>query len=80
MPLKVMADWSVTNESRGLSRVLLCHERVDARQINSGVGAGMKTLGTIATVGAVIAIGVAAWHVAAICAVIALVICGGQTL
>jgi len=40
----------------------------------------MKILGTIATVGAVIAIGVAAWHVAAICAVVALVICGGQTL
>ena len=39
-----------------------------------------RILGTIATVSVVIAIGVAAWHVAAICAVIALVICGGQTL
>jgi hypothetical protein len=40
----------------------------------------MKILGTIATVGVVIAISVAAWHVAAICIVIALAICGGQTL
>ena len=30
-----MADWSVTNESRGMYRILASHGRVNARPINS---------------------------------------------
>jgi hypothetical protein len=77
---RIVFSKEVNYESGRVYRILASHGRVNARPINSGVGTGMKILGTIATVGAVIAIGVAAWHTAAIYAIIALVICGGQTL